>query len=159
MLRRFLGAHRAAAWGSPVGRRGPKSHCSFPSADFGRVHVFVWSMVARCQAIHHSFRASNITFRTHAGGRRVFPDAALEGSVLQGGGKMHRSWSSELRGSQGLPMDANSSRVPGKGLRASSPARAPRYSQPRSVFQARTGNREMQALLKIGNHSNKRFID
>lgn len=28
--------------------------------------------------------------------------------VLQGGGKMHRSWSSELRGSQGLPMDANS---------------------------------------------------
>lgn len=81
MLRRFLGAHRAAAWGSPVGRRGPKSHCSFPSADFGRVHVFVWSMVARCQAIHHSFRASNITFRTHAGGRRVFPDAALEGSL------------------------------------------------------------------------------
>lgn len=39
MLWGFLRACGAAAWDFPVGRRGPESHRSLPSADFRWIHV------------------------------------------------------------------------------------------------------------------------
>lgn len=60
---------------------------------------------------------------------------------------MHRSWSSELRGSQGLPMDANSSRVPGKGLRGRDTVKALHASGAKVVAVTRT-NSDLVSLAK-----------